>query len=675
MGEVIDFAELRGLKDALAEAQSGTAAMAARLQSLEARLSSVDTLMRPIHDSTLPLTRAKQNIGLTLQEIEKTYEYFKIAAELEGVIAAGVRGNPPEFFEAVERLNTAQEFFNHQGYMRSTASALATIESLMKRALAHCVDELDRLFRRCGKSYALVEEGFVPVNPMEPDVADKIKDLCSVLTKARQASHYSVYKSLRLASVKAELRAFEAAHEAEWTAVLNETTMPYATGNHPFAKYYELAFSIMRGEVQLWGTALPSTPDSVAVLMSICEAIMNEISKVLAPYLSVKKSSNLLKESNYFLIRLDIASIFFSEYVQMKELCSPLDKSQGSDAGSAARRSFGLDALLLMRDEISGTIIACAADLITCLQQAFQTSSSVQEALDACDLHPITSTVLCCCKELAVLPPDTYTQVLSVAAEHSVDLDELPKSLPAYEAELLQILVARLSALSVSYDKDIKISKAASTTILNNKQHAMFQGAEKEGEERIIPAKKHLFMLNNLFNISLHLRGRLAFLNSTSLTSDIARYNSVKSSKDILSSLAQSIELNVLEEQTKFCTVLARALILTSIEELHQVVESKKVHLDHSGKLLKLGDGRVLKTIFGHFNASLDTLQVLQAQWRISSTDLRDLVRRQLVALIVPAYTEFFKEYSKVNFSKKHMKEYLRYPPDLVQRTLLSLFT
>ena len=42
--------------------------------------------------------------------------------------------------------------------------------------------------------------------------------------------------------------------------------------------------------------------------------------------------------------------------------------------------------------------------------------------------------------------------------------------------------------------------------------HAMYEHGEKEGEERIIPAKKHLFMLNNLFNVLVHLRGRVSAL-------------------------------------------------------------------------------------------------------------------------------------------------------------------
>lgn len=128
-------------------------------------------------------------------------------------------------------------------------------------------------------------------------------------------------------------------------------------------------------------------------------------------------------------------------------------------------------------------------------------------------------------------------------------------------------------------------------------------------------------------------------------------------------------------EQTHFCTVLANALILDSIKELQVAVEKKEVTIDRSGKVLKLNDGRKLKAIFGSFNSSMDTLQVLQADWRISSPDLRKNVRSQLMASILPVYTDFFNTYSVVNFSKKHMGEYLKYPPTSVEKILTSLFS
>ena len=142
----------------------------------------------------------------------------------------------------------------------------------------------------------------------------------------------------------------------------------------------------------------------------------------------------------------------------------------------------------------------------------------------------------------------------------------------------------------------------------------------------------------------------------------------------VLESLSKSVYARVEEEQTQFCTVLANALILESIEELNIAIARKEVNIDKSGKLLSLNDGRKLKAIFSNFNASMDTLHILQSEWRISSTELRENVRHQLTTLVVPAYSMFFNTYSNVPFSKKHSSEYLRYPPASVETIFSTLF-
>jgi hypothetical protein len=40
----------------------------------------------------------------------------------------------------------------------------------------------------------------------------------------------------------------------------------------------------------------------------------------------------------------------------------------------------------------------------------------------------------------------------------------------------------------------------------------MYEHDDKEGEERLIPARKPLFMLNNLFKVAVHLKGRIQAL-------------------------------------------------------------------------------------------------------------------------------------------------------------------
>jgi hypothetical protein len=55
------------------------------------------------------LSTAKSNIGLTLIEIQKTNEYFRLASENGGIITKGMRGNYQNFFEVTTKKENSEE--------------------------------------------------------------------------------------------------------------------------------------------------------------------------------------------------------------------------------------------------------------------------------------------------------------------------------------------------------------------------------------------------------------------------------------------------------------------------------------------------------------------------------------------------------------------------------------
>lgn len=77
---------------------------------------------------------------------------------------------------------------------------------------------------------------------------------------------------------------------------------------------------------------------------------------------------------------------------------------------------------------------------------------------------------------------------------------------------------------------------------------------------------------------------------------------------------------------------------------------------------------------FQLFNSGMDALLSQQGEWRVSSALLRDILGAQLLRKIFPLFKDFYGKYSKVSFSKKHMNEYLRFPPDDVDRALTNFF-
>jgi hypothetical protein len=70
----------------------------------------------------------------------------------------------------------------------------------------------------------------------------------------------------------------------------------------------------------------------------------------------------------------------------------------------------------------------------------------------------------------------------------------------------------------------------------------------------------------------------------------------------------------------------------------------------------------------------MEALLAQQGDWRVASAGLRDRLSQLMVSRVVPVYTKFFSEYSVVKFSKKHTEEYLKFPPNVVERHLTGFF-
>ena len=70
----------------------------------------------------------------------------------------------------------------------------------------------------------------------------------------------------------------------------------------------------------------------------------------------------------------------------------------------------------------------------------------------------------------------------------------------------------------------------------------------------------------------------------------------------------------------------------------------------------------------------MDALVSKQKVWKIPSSALRDRLRNLLKESILPLYESFYEKFSNVQFSKKHMGQYLRYPPKEVEKVLSTLF-
>ena len=94
-----------------------------------------------------------------------------------------------------------------------------------------------------------------------------------------------------------------------------------------------------------------------------------------------------------------------------------------------------------------------------------------------------------------------------------------------------------------------------------------------------------------------------------------------------------------------------------------------------SDKLLSLESGRLIKTRFSGFTEDLEKTYSLHKQWTFADIKLRTMLRKEVKAVFLPRYTKFFEKYSKLQFSKKKMDEYLKYPPKRVEQMIDTLLS
>jgi DNA repair exonuclease SbcCD ATPase subunit len=162
----MDGNPLRSLKSTLEKAQRNTQNMLTKINRFDERLAAIDEEMQPIQVTTAMYTKAKENIGRTLEEVENTYEYFRVAQQVSGTISSGINlqndTKQKEFKAAFIRLSEAKRFFEeHRKDIKSSGSALEQIEELLKVASASCIEEFNKLLLSCGKSVVLDGDQYV----------------------------------------------------------------------------------------------------------------------------------------------------------------------------------------------------------------------------------------------------------------------------------------------------------------------------------------------------------------------------------------------------------------------------------------------------------------------------------------------------------------------------------
>ena len=199
--------------------------------------------------------------------------------------------------------------------------------------------------------------------------------------------------------------------------------------------------------------------------------------------------------------------------------------------------------------------------------------------------------------------------------------------------------------------------------LLNSLQGKALNYAKDPGADA--SAKSTLFMMNNTFYLLEQLgatsRHKTKQLPDGEIDGDTFRIESPWF-RDKVGKIFEA-------EKTKY---VQHWEVLNS--HLTSVDKSELTYQGGSDKLLSLESGRLIKSRFAGFIEDFEKLYSVHQPLAVVDPKLRTMLQRDVMNVFYPRYTRFFEKYSRIQFSKKNMDQYLKYPPARVETMLSELF-
>jgi len=90
--------------------------------------------------------------------------------------------------------------------------------------------------------------------------------------------------------------------------------------------------------------------------------------------------------------------------------------------------------------------------------------------------------------------------------------------------------------------------------------------------------------------------------------------------------------------------------------------------------VLSLDSGRVIKSRFSGFNENFERMYEFHKNLSVADEHLRASMITGVKQVFLPKYKNFYDKFSKVQFSKKNMEQYLKYQPQKIDSMLNTLY-
>lgn len=205
-------------------------------------------------------------------------------------------------------------------------------------------------------------------------------------------------------------------------------------------------------------------------------------------------------------------------------------------------------------------------------------------------------------------------------------------------------------------DMDVYI-KHLVTTLLSNMKAKSLRYNSDTGFTELLQARSYLFCINNTF----YLLEQFSSQYYKNQKKDAEQYRLDKPwFKEKVGKLFES----------------QKELYLSSWEAINKnlTAVNKSELIYQSDRLLTLESGRLLKTRFQGFIDDFERTYNVHKQLTILDVKLREMLQKDVKAAFLHRYKRFFEKYSRLQFSKKKMDEYLKYPPQKVDAMIGELY-
>ncbi len=221
-------------------------------------------------------------------------------------------------------------------------------------------------------------------------------------------------------------------------------------------------------------------------------------------------------------------------------------------------------------------------------------------------------------------------------------------------------------------------------TLLANLQAKAIRYTKDPGPaDPIAEAKSYVFLMNNTFYLSEQLGPPKNKFSSTDLFRNTSNINNAFNNNNNNQEAIEGddykihgewfkVQVNKLFESSK-TKYLQNWDSLT--KHLSAVAQSELSYTNAEQTLLTLDSGRLLKSRFSGFNDEFEKTYNLHKKLTIIDGKLRERLVEDVKEVFLPKYKEFYDIYSKYQFSKKNMEDYLKYPPRKVETMMSDMFS